>query len=230
MSQEFLEAATGGNVAKVRAMLQADPSLARAKDENGVSVIMKATYYGKKDVVAALLESAVEIDVFEAAATGRTARLTELLSKDPSLANAHSHDGFTPLGFAAFFGQPEIVKALLDAGADVNVPSRESMKVTPLASAAAAKQTEIARLLIERGANVNARAASGHIPLHEAAGNGNVELVKLLIESGAEVNARTDDGKTPLDFAREYKRPEVIALLETSLCTKSAQSRFFDAS
>jgi uncharacterized protein len=214
MSQEFFEAATGGDVSKVKAMLQNDSSLARAKDENGVSIIMKTTYYGKKDIVAALLESGVELDVFEAAATGQTRRLQDLLREDPSLANAYAPDGFTPLGFAVFFGQPEIVNALLKAGANVNAPSRESMKVTPLASAAAAKQNEIAHLLIAHGANVNARAASGHIPLHEAAANGNVELVKLLIECGADINAKTDDGKTPLDLAIEYKRPEVIEVLK----------------
>ena len=216
MSQEFFEAATAGDVSKVKEMLHQDPSLARAKDQNGVSVIMKATYYGKKDVAAALLDSGVELDVFEAAATGRTARLLELVGNDPSLVNAYSPDGFTPLGFAVFFSQPENVKALLDAGADVNLPSRESMKVTPLASAAAAKQTELARVLIAHGANVNARGASGHVPLHEASANGNVELVKLLIDSGADVNAKTDDGKTPLDFAIEYKRDEVVDLLKES--------------
>ena len=216
MSQTFLDAATAGDVSKVRAMLHDDLSLARAKDENGESVIMKATYYWKKDVVAALLESGVELDIFEAAATGRTARLRDLIADDPSLANIYSPDGFTPLGFAVFFSQPEIVKALLDAGADINLPSRESMKVTPLASAAAAKQTEIARVLITNGANVNARAAGGHVPLHEASANGNVELVKLLIDSGADVNAKTDDGKTPLDFAIEYKRDDVVDLLKQS--------------
>jgi ankyrin repeat protein len=216
MSQEFVDAATGGDVSKVRSMLQADPSLARARDENGVSVIMKATYYGKKDVVAALLETGVELDVFEAAATGRVERLTALIEKDPSLVNAYAPDGFTPLGFAVFFAQREIVKALLNAGADVNLPSRESMKVTPLASAAAAKQTDIARELIAHGANVNARAAGGHIPLHEASATGNVELVNLLIEHGADVNTKTDDGKTRLDFATEYEQPEVIALLKES--------------
>lgn len=217
MSEEFLEAATGGDVAKVRTMLQADPSLARTRDENGVSAIMKATYYGKKDVVAALLDTGVELDVFEAAATGQVERVSNLIANDPSLANVYSPDGFTPLGFAVFFGQAEVAKTLLNGGADVNAASRESMKVTPLASAAAAKQTDIARLLIEHGAKVNARAASGHIPLHEASANGNVELVKLLIENGADVNAKTDDGKTPLDFAIEYKRPEVIELLHESL-------------
>ena len=216
MSEEFFEAATAGDVSRVKEMLHHDPSLARAKDQNGVSVMMKATYYGKKDVVTALLDSGVELDVFEAAATGQTAGLRELVGNDPSLVNAYSPDGFTPLGFAVFFSQPESVKALLDAGADVNLPSRESMKVTPLASAAAAKQTELARVLIAHGANVNARGATGHVPLHEAAANGTVELVKLLIDSGAAVNAKTDDGKTPLDFAIEYKRDEVVDLLKES--------------
>jgi uncharacterized protein len=216
MSYEFVEAATSGDVSKVKTMLQDDPSLAKATDQNGVSVIMKATYYGKSDVVAALLGSGVELDVFEAAATGKTERVLELINKDPSLLNAYSPDGFTPLGFSVFFGRAETAKALLDAGADVNAASRETMKVTPLASAAAAKQTEIARMLIARGANVNARAVSGHVPLHEASANGNVELVRLLIESGAEVNAKTDEGKTPLDLAIEYKRPEVVELLEKS--------------
>ena len=216
MSQELFEAATAGDLSRVKEMLHHDPSLARAKDQNGVSVIMKATYYGKKDVVTALLDSGVELDVFEAAATGQTARLRELVCNDPSLVNAYSPDGFTPLGFAVFFSQPENVKALFDAGADVNLPSRESMKVTPLASAAAAKQTELARVLIAHGANVNARGATGHVPLHEAAANGNVELVKLLIDSGADRNAKTDDGKTPLDFAIEYKRDEVVDLLKES--------------
>jgi len=216
MSEEFFEAATAGDVSRVKEMLHHDPSLARAKDQNGVSVMMKATYYGKKDVVTALLDSGVELDVFEAAATGYTARLREVVANDPSLVNAYSPDGFTPLGFAVFFSQPESVKALLDAGADVNLPSRESMKVTPLASAAAAKQTELARVLIAHGANVNARGATGHVPLHEAAANGTVELVKLLIDSGAAVNAKTDDGKTPLDFAIEYKRDEVVDLLKES--------------
>lgn len=216
MNQAFLEAATSGDVSTVRTMLQDDPSLARTRDENGVSVIMKTLYYGKKEVTAALLESGGELDVFEAAATGKTDRLRTLIANEASLANAYSPDGFTPLGFAVFFAQPEVVKALLELGAEVNTPSRESMKVTPLASAAAAKQTEIARLLIAHGANVNAKAASGHIPLHEASANGNVELVKLLIESGADVNAKTDDGKTPLDFATEYNRPEVIAVLKES--------------
>lgn len=181
--------------------------------ESGLSEIMKALYHGKKDVVNELLASGVELNVYEAAGTGQTQRLRELIAADPSLVNSHSFDGFTPLGLSVFFGHPENVNALLEAGADVNLASRESMKVTPLASASAAGQYEIARVLIEHGANVNARAASDFTPLHESAASGKVEFAKLLLEHGADVNARAADGKTPLDYAHEQKREAMIELL-----------------
>lgn len=216
MSEEFFNAATQGDVAKVKSMLQADPLLAAAKDANGLSVILKATYYGKKEVVDQLLASGAELDVFEAAATGQTRRLRDLIATDPSLVNAYNVDGFTPLGLAVFFNRAEAVNKLLDAGTDVNLPSRESMKVAPLHSAAAAKRNEIAHVLLARGANVNARAANDMTPLHEAAANGNAELATLLLEHGADVNAKTTDGKTPLDYAREHNRAEMIELLEST--------------
>jgi ankyrin repeat protein len=182
-------------------------------EETGPSRILKALYHGQKDVVNELLASGIELNVYEAAGTGQTQRLRELIAADPSLVNSHAPDGFTPLGLAIFFGHAETVNALIDAGADVNLASRESMKVSPLASASAAGQLEIARLLIARGANVNARAAGDFTPLHESAASGRMEFAKLLLENGADVNARTADGKTPLDYAREHNRAEMVQLL-----------------
>ena len=178
-----------------------------------LSPIMHALYHGQKDVVKELLASGVELNVYEAAGTGQTQRLRELIAADASVINSHSFDGFTPLGLAVFFGHPETVTALLDAGADVNVASSESMKVSPLASASAAGQLEIARVLIAHDANVNARAASDFTPLHESAASGRIEFAKLLLENGADVNAQTTDGKTPLDYAREHNRDEMVELL-----------------
>jgi uncharacterized protein len=174
---------------------------------------MNALYHGKKDVVNELLASGVELNVYEAAGTGQTQCLRELIAADASLINSHSFDGFTPLGLAVFFGHPETVNALLDAGADVNVASNESMQVSPLASASAAGQLDIARVLIAHGANVNARASGDFTPLHEAAASGRLEFAGLLLENGADVNARTTEGKTPLDYAREHQRDEMVKLL-----------------
>ena len=182
-------------------------------EENTLSEIMRAVYHRQTAVVNELLASGVKLNVYEAAATGQSETLRKLIAADPSLVNSHSFDGFTPLGLAVFFGHPEAVTVLLDAGADVNLSSREAMKVTPLASASAAQQLKIARLLIEHGANVNARATNDFTPLHESAASGKIDFAQLLIEHGADVNAKTTDGKTPLDYAREHKQQEMVELL-----------------
>lgn len=199
---DFLDAVIQGDAPKVKQMLSSDATLAVARDQKGVSAILKATYYGKKDVVAVLLGSGIELNIFEAAATGQAKRVSALIKRDASLLNAFSSDGFMPLGLAVFFGHPESVEVLLAAGAEVNVVTREKMKVTPLHSAAAARRAGIARMLIAHGANVNAaQEESGFTPLHEAALNGDIEFVTLLLDHGANIDARTKDGKTPLAYA-----------------------------
>lgn len=213
MSQEFIDAATQGDVAKVKEMLQADPSLAQSRDENGLSVVLKATYYGRRDVVEALLASGVELNVFEAAATGQTARVRTLIEEDPALVNSYSPDGFAPLGLAAFFGHPETVDVLLAADAEVSAPSRETMKLTPLASALATGQNQIARTLIEHGAHVNAKGESDVTPLHTAAARGNIEAATFLLEHGADINATTTDGKKPVTYAEERNHPAMVDFL-----------------
>ena len=215
MSQEFIDAATKGDVARVKEMLTADPSLAESKDENGVSVILKAAYYGKRDVVDALLASGVQLNIFEAAATGQTERVRELTKQDSALANAYSPDGFTPLGLAAFFGNAEAVNALLDAGAEVNMASRETMKLTPLASALAVQRNDIARTLIEHGANVNVKGDNDVAPLHTAAARGNIESATLLLDHGADIGAVTKDGKTAVSYAEERTHPEMVNVLQS---------------
>ena len=217
MSQEFIDAATQGDVSKVQEMLRADPSLAQARDQNGISVILKATYYGKRDVVQTLLASGVQLNIFEAAATGQTQRVAALIKDDPSLVNAYSADGFAPLSLASFFGHAETVDTLLAAGAEVNAASRETMKLTPLASAMAVGRNDIARKLIDHGADTNARAENDTTPLHTAAARGNLESATLLLDHGADIAARTKDGKTPLAYAQERNQSEMVEFLQNRI-------------
>ena len=214
MNREFIDAATQGDVAKVKEMLHADPSLAQSKDQNGLSVVLKATYYGQRDVVEALLDSGVELNVFEAAATGQIDRVRALIQQDPALVNSYSPDGFAPLSLAAFFGHAETVDVLLAAGAEVSAPSRETMKLTPLASALAAGHNQIARTLIEHGAQVNAKGDTDVTPLHTAAARGNIEAATFLLEHGADINATTTDGKKPITYAQERNHPEMVDFLK----------------
>lgn len=212
-SQDFVSFVTKGDVARVKELLKQEPALARATDKDGVSALLKAVYYGRKEVVSVLLAAKTDLDIFEAAATGQTARVESLVKQDRLLVNAFAVDGFYPLGLAVFFKQPETVKVLLAAGADVNAQARNAMKVRPIHAAAATAQLEAARMLIERGADVNARQQAGFTPLHEAAATGQAEFARLLLDHGADVNAKTDDGKTALTLAIQAGQNEMVKFL-----------------
>jgi uncharacterized protein len=154
-----------------------------------MSELLAAIYRGDREKVDELLAAAPELDVFEAAASGQTPRLRELLDEDPSLANAWAGDGFQPLGLASFFGHVEAARLLVDQGAEVNSASRNDMKVMPLHSAAAADDPEvryeIAKLLLEAGAEPNARQQDEFTPLMAADQSGDERLARLLEEHGA---------------------------------------------
>ena len=95
--------------------------------------------------------------------------------------------GMTCLHVAAGKGHTEVVKVLLEEGADVNVLAAFDRE-TPLHCAAQGGCVEMIKLLLNRGANVNARDAFDESVLHYAARNGFFEVVKTLLNFGAEIH------------------------------------------
>jgi len=213
---EVIAAIHGGEVEKVKALLQADPSLASAKDERGVSALMHAYYRGRRDIADVILNARTDLDVFEAATSGLAQRVSEILDRDVAQAKAWSADGFTALHFAAFFNQPTIARELVRRGADVAAVSMNPMEVTPLHSAAAAHTTEIVRMLVESDAPVNAKQHGGWTALHSAADNGDEEMIKILLQHGADPLTQSDDGKTPAQIAQLKGRDKALQLLSVA--------------
>ena len=215
-NEEVLVAIQQGDAARVRALLAEDATLASARDGSGVSALMLAIYQQRKDLVDLVRARRTQFDIFEASALGRTDLVEDLLAQSPVLANAWSGDGFTPLHFAAFFGQDSVARILLEHHADPTAASRNAMKVTPLHSAAAGRHTAIVAALLNAGAPVNAKQQQGWTALHAAAQNGDQVMVDLLLKYGANPKARNDDGFTPEQLAHEKGHAEIAERLRAA--------------
>jgi ankyrin repeat protein len=179
-----------GKKAGVASCLEADPALIRARNEQGDSVLLAAIYAGRQEIFEFLLEKGAPVDLFEASALGQNDIVAGQLEQDPELIRAYSHDGWTALHLAAFFGRREMAALLIDRGAPIDARSRQTRfarENTPLHAAAANRQTAVAELLIERGADVNARDGSGFTPLGLAANSRNDLLISALLEHGASI-------------------------------------------
>ena len=213
---DLFAAIDAGDAVAVAALLAADPSLAAARDGDGVSATMHALYHGQQALAAAIAAALPELDIFEAAALGRVDRLRELVASDPGLATARSADGFTALHYPAFFGLGQAAEAgriLLAAGAEVNARSDNPFAVLPIHSAVAGNHDEVVAVLIDSGADVNARQRHGWTPLHGAAQNGSVTSVERLLAAGADADATNDDGATPISLARAAGHEAIVDLL-----------------
>ncbi len=198
---ELIAAAAAGDAARVRELVTVDPSLATARDADGVSALMLARYRFDRAVTDALLTADPELDVFEAAALGYVDRLRARLIEDPAAVVAFSPDGFTALHFAAFFGKAEAARILVEHGARVDTYTRNPFANQPLHAAAAGRHVEVCRILLAAGADVNATQHGGFTPLHESAQHGDVEMSELFLSAEADPAATTDAGETPADVA-----------------------------
>lgn len=106
-----------------------------------------------------------------------------------------------PLLDAARRGEVEVVRSLLDGGADVNAARGDGL--TALHAAAERGHLDVAKLLISAGAELDAGTRIGrYTPLHLAGRGGHGRVVGALVEAGADVNATTSNtGVTPVHLA-----------------------------
>ena len=160
-----------------------------------MSELLQALYSGDSARADELLAEKPQLSVFEAAATGRTDRLRDVLDEEPSLANAFGDDGFHSLGLACFFGRADAARLLLERGADVNALSRNEHIQTAAIHAAAASgeegtdestRYEIVKLVLDHGADPNLRQGGGFRAIDAARQNGDARVEQLLKERGAE--------------------------------------------
>ena len=138
--------------------------------------------------------------------------VTDLLRRGADVNETEPKWGRDMLILATDRGYVEIVRLLIDAGADVNKVWGSGM--TPLMRAVIAGRTEVARVLIEHGAHINAVNDEGLTAVRHAVNSANTEILGLLIGSGADVSIADKKGNTPQRIAEIHNNALIVQMLK----------------
>jgi ankyrin repeat protein len=197
-----------------------------AKDEKGRRPLDVACRCSRREVARLLVKHGAAHDIFTASALGEVGLVKQLLAQDPALAKARyvpgEEDDAMALHFAAEWGQEEVARMLLAAGAPPDgggagrySPEEEAADLRqygvpffreaypPLHEAARRGYDGVVLLLLRSGAPINVHPRGQEAAFHAAARAGHETTVQLLLREGARPNVRDSDQRTPLHYAAD---------------------------
>jgi ankyrin repeat protein len=187
-----------GDEARVADLVGRDHEVVLARNMFGATPLHAAHYTGRDDLLASFVWQGA-IDFALCAELGRVDTIRDDLAVHPERARQFGESGSTPLHGACYWGQVDVARVLLDAGADSTAITRDSfLRIAPLGAAVATTPgipqpsddeevvLALVRLLLERGADPNQPRGDGMTPLHGAAWRGLRHVVQELIDAGAD--------------------------------------------
>jgi ankyrin repeat protein len=119
---------------------------------------------------------------------------------------------FSPVHAAASQGADEVLKMLIDAGADLTLANNEIG--TPLHCAVQRKSRATIELLLAAGVDVKARNRRGRTPLHLAMDIGRSDLVSLLFQAGADPFVEDKQGYSPFSMSLVWENPSIFNMFK----------------
>jgi ankyrin repeat protein len=181
-----------------------DTPLARARDREQSEILALL-----EEAIAHPRQLAPERNVRTTSACGDLAGATEMLRKHPGIAQAGLYE-------AVHHDHPELVRLLLDHGADPTIPWRWACWYTPLMHALRYPEPryEVAQWLLDRGVKPDDTNGLGMATLHILANEGTTQAAAWLLDRGADIHLRDRDFEsTPLAWAARAGREEVVRFL-----------------
>ncbi|MEX2263351.1 MAG: ankyrin repeat domain-containing protein [Bryobacteraceae bacterium] len=153
------------------------------------------------------------------------------MASNASRVNGRDENGATLLMHAALYGDADLLRFLLERGADPKAKSGRGATALHWAIV----DIEKVRLLLRQGVDVNAKTTDGRSPLLLAASQpSGAEIVELLLERGADPKAKDIAGRTPLMAAASFGNlPSMRALIakgaELNAVTQGGSAAIMDA-
>ncbi|XP_056597168.1 histone-lysine N-methyltransferase EHMT2 isoform X1 [Triplophysa dalaica] len=171
----LLEAIVNNHIEVVKYLIQSGACVYHA-EEDGSTGLHHAAKLGNLEVVTLLLSTG-QVDI-----------------------NAQDSGGWTPVIWAAEHKHMDVIRALLNRGADVTLRDKE-MNVC-LHWASFAGSVEITEMVLNAGCPLSSVNLHGDTPLHIAAREGFIDCVTLFLSRGADIDIVNKEGDTPLSLAR----------------------------
>lgn len=194
---------------------------ADARSPNSSTALLQAVQSGKTNVIQLLIDrgankECVQRDsywtpLFEAVRSEKKNVVAQLL-KNKVRVDARGYNLETPLYTAAQLGNVDIIKMLIDHGANIEARLMQNGR-TPLYEATSEGHMKAVELLLQEGANIECKCEDGLTPLLEASRRGHEAVVQLLLQQGANTEVRTEEGHTSLSQAVKEGHIAVVRTL-----------------
>ena len=163
-----------------------------------------------KALVKATEASSEPPPLWSAAMAGNLELLHKTIASGADVESKYGPNARTALGVAASQGDQNLVVALIEAQANLNV--KDSGGLTPLHLAADMDRTEAITALIKAGADKESTNASGETPLMQACVRNKPRAVQALIDAGANFDYQLES-RTPLYRSSVAGFADVVQIL-----------------
>ncbi|UCE40251.1 MAG: ankyrin repeat domain-containing protein [Candidatus Aminicenantes bacterium] len=174
--------------------------------------------YKERDVEIYWLDAGVieefktDESIVEVAKNGDLKTVKAILDKNPSLLNIKNQNGYTALHWACMRAHWNIVRYLVEKGADLNVVGGDGG--TQINWAVHHDNVEIIKLLLANGAKLNSQNQWGMTELHTAIWRGNINVVRFLLDHGSDPDIKTKEGWTAMHYAYRSGHDNIIEMLK----------------
>jgi len=197
---------------------------AKVNDINGdygTTALYRSCFDGALDITKVLVDAGANINfkrmdgfspLYIAVVNNQKHIVEYLVSKGVNIDEKNGQQENTALVKACFDGSLDIAKVLVDAGANMNLKTKD--KISPLLYAVEYKHKHIVEYLISKGVNIDEKNGQvENTALIKACENGSLDIAKVLVDAGANINLKSKAGFAPLYMAVDKKHKPIVEYL-----------------